>query len=136
MTDDLLEIESQVYGFLVLLFSQMLFTQMFNMEEEKEFERIKPVVKKLENAMTEEMRIDGQNKAINFKGLTDPLIYNGIQDFWYYVYTISNYRIHAIEMPKSNPFEGQQDEELFFFALTNVVVKSHKIHRQFNQRFV
>ena len=34
MTDDLLEIESQVYGFLVLLFSQMLFTQMFNMEEE------------------------------------------------------------------------------------------------------
>ena len=61
MTDDLLEIESQVYGFLVLLFSQMLFTQMFNMEEEKEFERIKPVVKKLENAMTEEMRIDGQN---------------------------------------------------------------------------
>ena len=105
-------------------------------EEEKEFERIKPVVKKLENAMTEEMRIDGQNKAINFKGLTDPLIYNGIQDFWYYVYTISNYRIHAIEMPKSNPFEGQQDEELFFFALTNVVVKSHKIHRHFNQRFV
>ena len=134
--DDLLKIESQVYGFTVLLFSQMLFTQMFNPEEEKEFEKIKPVVKKLENAMTEDMRIHGQKKAVNFQGLTDPLIFNGIHDFWYYVYAISNYRIHAIEMPKPNPFEGQQEEELFYFALTNVVVKSHKIHRQFNQRFV
>jgi len=136
LPDNLLEIESQVYGFAVLLFSQMMFTQEYLVEEDKEFDRIKPVIKKLQNALSEEKRKEGYRKAILHPGYLKPLIYTGIEDFWFYIYAISNYRIHYVEMSKDKDFKNQKDEELFYFAIQNVVVKSHKIHRQFNQRFV
>ncbi len=39
-----LGIDSQIYGFVMLLYSQQLFNQLFNAEENAEWEKIQPIV--------------------------------------------------------------------------------------------
>ena len=55
----LLRLDSKVYGFVMLLYSQQLFNQFFNAEENAEWERIRPVVKELHAALSEEHRFKG-----------------------------------------------------------------------------
>lgn len=134
MKDNLLEIESQVYGFTVLLFSQMCFSQLFKAEENQEYDDVVPVVKKLHQCLSEERRIEGYKRAINFSGYRERLMYTGMKDLWYYIYVLSNYRVHTIK--KEPGTYEEPEEELMFLTLTNVMTKSHKVHRMFNQRLV
>jgi|TARA_R110002072_G_scaffold244825_2_gene404165 hypothetical protein len=129
---ELLKFDNQVYGFVMLLYSQQLFTQMFNAEVDAEFEKIRPVVKQLYNALRPEITEINHGRAMRYKGRGD-LTFSGVNDLTYIIYCISNYRVPFITMQRD---DLDQHEEILYNVLYNVCVKSHKIHRQFNQRFV
>ena len=47
-------IDSQIYGFTMLLYSQQLFNQLFNAEENAEWEKIQPIVGEFHKALSEQ----------------------------------------------------------------------------------
>ena len=55
------KIDSQVYGFFILLYTQQLFARFFNMEAESEWKYIQPVLDKLHDALSEDRRQDGES---------------------------------------------------------------------------
>ena len=68
MSDKVLNVDSQVYGFVMLLYSQQLFTQMFNAEKDSEFDRIKPVIRRIRYALSSEVRKQCHEAALHYNG--------------------------------------------------------------------
>ena len=89
------KMDSQVYGFFILLYTQQLFSRFFNMEAEAEWKHIKPILTMLTNATREEIRLKAVDRCVKFKGwgFVD---YNEIEDIWYVLYCLANYRVDVI----------------------------------------
>ncbi len=132
MSDKVLNVDSQVYGFVMLLYSQQLFTQMFNAEKDSEFDRIKPVIRRIRHALSSEVRKQSHEAALHYNGF-DNLGFKGMNDLWFCIYCISNYRVPYVKMLRD---DLPQEEEILYNVIYNVNVKAHKIHRMYNQRFV
>ena len=128
----LLRLDSKVYGFVMLLYSQQLFNQFFNAEENAEWERIRPVVKELHAALSEEHRFKGYMRAINYNGL-DPITFTGVDDSFYLMYCISNYRVPGIEL---DPSVTSEPEKILYYVFQNITKKSHKIYNKFGSRLI
>ena len=116
----ILRLDSKVYGFVMLLYSQQLFNQFFNAEENAEWERIRPIVGELHEALSEENRWDGYTRAIEYNGL-DPM------------YCISNYRVPGIELDSCVTSEH---EKILYYVFQNITKKSHKYYNKFGSRLI
>ena len=75
---------------------------------------------------------EGYQRAIEYNGL-DPLMFKSIDDLWYIMYAITNYRVAEIEMHDSIT---KEHHILLFQVIQNVLKKSHKVYGRFNSRFV
>jgi len=127
-----LAIDSQVYGFTMLLYSQQLFNQMFVAEEHAEWQKIQPIVQELHNALSEGEKIKGRDRSIAYNGL-DNLVFKGVQDTWYIMYCMTNYRVPGIDM---HPDVATQHEKILYYVLVNICKKSHKNYHKFGSRFI
>jgi hypothetical protein len=127
-----LGIDSQIYGFVMLLYSQQLFNQLFNAEENAEWEKIQPIVGEFHKALSEENRWDAYQKCINYNGL-DNIVFTGVNDSYYMMYCISNYRVPGIDIdPKVTTFH----EKILYYVFVNIVKKSHKYYNKFGSRLI
>ena len=90
-------VDSQIYGFVMLLYSQQLFNQMFVAEQDSEWKKIQPIVKELYDAMNVQNQWEGYKKAIEYNGL-DNIVFKGVKDVWYLLYTMTNYRVPGIDL--------------------------------------
>ncbi len=127
-----LKLDSQVFGFTMLLYSQQLFNQFFNAEENAEWERIKPIVGELHSALSEKNRWSGYTRAISYNGL-DNITFTGVDDSYYMMYCISNYRVPAIEL---DPSVTSEHEKILYYVFQNVTKKAHKTYNKFGSRFI
>ena len=127
-----LAIDSQVYGFTMLLYSQQLFNQMFVSEEHAEWQKIQPIVQELHKALSEAEKIKGRDRSIAYNGL-DNLVFKGVQDTWYIMYCMTNYRVPGIDM---HPDVVTQHEKILYYVLVNICKKSHKNYHKFGSRFI
>ena len=125
------EVNEKVFAFTMLLYSQQLFIQMFNPETDKEWKKIQPIVKELHEALSEENRKKGKNKALQYRG--QRLAVEGFSDLWYIMYCISNYRINWINL---HPKQDREEIKLLRYALINVAKKSHKRYSEFKSRHI
>lgn len=122
------KMDSQVYGFFILLYTQQLFSRFFNMEAEAEWKYIQPILDKLARALDEETRLKAIDRCIKFKGwgFVD---YRGIEDVWYVLYCITNYRLDGISFDRGGAVDDAPDwEQLLFYTLVNICNKSHKFY--------
>ena len=125
------EVNEKVFAFTMLLYSQQLFIQMFNPETDKEWKKIQPIVKELHEALSEENRKKGKNKALQYRG--QRLAVEGFNDLWYIMYVISNYRVDWIRLGAN---VDREEIELLRYALINVAKKSHKRYSEFKSRHI
>ena len=128
----ILRLDSKVYGFVMLLYSQQLFNQFFNAEENAEWERIRPIVGELHEALSEENRWDGYTRAIEYNGL-DPITFTGVNDSYYLMYCISNYRVPGIVLDSCVTSEH---EKILYYVFQNITKKSHKYYNKFGSRLI
>ena len=127
-----LYVDNQVYGFIILLYSQQLLTQLYFSDKDSEWVKIEPVIKELHDALSEKNKWEGYQRAIEYNG-PDPLMFKSIDDLWYIMYAITNYRVAEIEMHDSIT---KEHHILLFQVIQNVLKKSHKVYGRFNSRFV
>ena len=127
-----LYVDNQVYGFIILLYSQQLLTQLYFSDKDSEWVKIEPVIKELHDALSEKNKWEGYQRAIEYNGL-DHLVFKSIDDLWYIMYAITNYRVDKIEMHDS---VTKEHHILLFQVIQNVLKKSHKVYGRFNSRFV
>ena len=127
-----LYVDNQVYGFIILLYSQQLLTQLYFSDKDSEWVKIEPVIKELHDALSEKNKWEGYQRAIEYNGL-DHLMFKSIDDLWYIMYAITNYRVDKIEMHDS---VTKEHHILLFQVIQNVIKKSHKVYGRFNSRFV
>jgi|TARA_R110000765_G_scaffold74263_3_gene145520 hypothetical protein len=125
------EVSEKVFAFTMLLYSQQLFIQMFNPEADKEWKKIQPIVKELHEALSEENRIKGRNKALQYNGQR-PVI-EGFDDLWYIMYIVSNYRVNWIQLGAN---VDREEIKILRYALINVAKKSHKRYSEFRSRHI
>ena len=124
------KMDSQVYGFFILLYTQQLFGRFFNMEAEAEWKHIKPILGMLTHALREEIRLKAVNRCSKFKGwgMVD---YNEIEDVWYILYCLSNYRVDGINFARGGAVDdAPQWEQLLYYTLVNICNKSHKHYQE------
>ena len=114
------------------MYSQQLLTQLYFSDKDSEWDKIKPVIKELYDALNEKNKWEGYQRAIEYNGL-DPVMFKSIDDLWYIMYAISNYRVAEIEMHDSIT---KEHHILLFQVIQNVLKKSHKVYGRFNSRFV
>ena len=69
-----LYVDNQVYGFIILLYSQQLLTQLYFSDKDSEWVKIEPVIKELHDALSEKNKWEGYQRAIEYNGL-DPLMF-------------------------------------------------------------
>jgi hypothetical protein len=121
------KMDSQVYGFFILLYTQQLFSRFFNMEAEAEWKYIKPVLRMLTHALREEIRLEAVDRCIRFKGW-GMVEYNNIEDIWYVLYCLSNYRVDGVNFARaeSSKDDVPQWERQLYYTLVNICNKSHK----------
>ena len=120
----------------ISLYGQQLFLQKFNSEgkhDDSEFSIIKPIVKKLHDGLTEEYRIKGYQRALQFNGRSR-LVLKDFTDVWYIMYCISNYRVDWIRLHPD--VEDVEELVILKFALNNVAKKSHRTFNEFRSRHV
>ena len=127
-----LYVDNQVYGFIILLYSQQLLTQLYFSDKDSEWVKIEPVIKELHDALSEKIKWEGYQRAIEYNGLY-PLMFKSIDDLWYIMYAITNYRVAESEMHDSIT---KEHHILLFQVIQNVLKKSHKVYGRFNSRFV
>ena len=127
-----LHVDNQVYGFIILLYSQQLLTQLYSSDKDSEWVKIEPVIKELYDALSEKNRWEGYQRAIEYNGL-DPLLFRSIDDLWYLMYAITNYRIDTIDLHDS---VTKEHHILLFQVIQNVIKKAHKQYGRFNSRFI
>ena len=125
------EVNEKVFAFTMLLYSQQLFIQMFNPETDKEWKKIQPIVKELHEALSEENRKKGKNKALQYRG--QRLAVEGFNDLWYIMYVISNYRVDWIRLGAN---VDREEIKILRYALINVAKKSHKRYSEFRSRHI
>ena len=125
------EVNEKVFAFTMLLYSQQLFIQMFNPEVDKEWKNIQPIVKELYEALSEENKIKGRNKALQYDGRR-PVI-QGFNELWYLMYIISNYRVNWIKLGAN---VDREEIKILRYALINVAKKSHKRYGEFRSRHI
>lgn len=125
-------VDSQIYGFVMLLYSQQLFNQMFVAEQDSEWKKIQPIVKELYDAMNVQNQWEGYKKAIEYNGL-DNIVFKGVKDVWYLLYTMTNYRVPGIDLHEC---VKTQHEKILYYVLVNVCKKSHKEYHKFGSRFI
>ena len=125
-------IDSQIYGFIMLLYSQQLFNQMFVAEQDAEWKKIQPIVKELHESMTPEHQRQGYVKAIAYNGL-DNITFTGPRDLWFIMYAMCNYRVPGINLADS---VTSKHEKILYYVLVNVCKKSHKNYNKFGSRFI
>tara|TARA_B100000700_G_scaffold92134_1_gene104028 strand:- start:114 stop:530 length:417 start_codon:yes stop_codon:yes gene_type:complete len=124
------KMDSQVYGFFILLYTQQLFGRFFNMEAEKEWKHIQPILEKLEAALHEDVRLRAIKRCIHYKGwgMVD---YNDINDIWYVLYCIANYRVDGINFARGGAIDDAPHwEQLLYYTLVNIANKSHKYYQE------
>jgi len=124
------KIDSQVYGFFILLYTQQLFARFFNMEAESEWKYIQPVLDKLHDALSEDRRQDAIRKCIRFPGFGH-VAYRDINDIWYILYCLSNYRCDGVSCERKGGADQLPDwEQLLYYTLVNLCNKSHKNYQE------
>jgi len=127
-----LYVDNQVYGFIILLYSQQLLTQLYFSDKDSEWVKIEPVIKELYDALSDKNKWEGYQRAVEYNGL-DPLVFRSIDDLWYIMYAMTNYRVADIKMHDSIT---KEHHILLFQVIQNVLKKSHKVYGRFNSRFV
>ena len=71
-------------------------------------------------------------KAIEYNGL-DNIVFKGVKDVWYLLYTMTNYRVPGIDLHEC---VKTQHEKILYYVLVNVCKKSHKEYHKFGSRFI
>lgn len=125
-------VDSQVFGFTFLMFGQQMFAHMFDNKENAEWERIRPALKQLHEAMSEDNMRKGYARAVNYNGI-DPVVYNGLDDLWYILYSMSNYRVPRVDR---GPKVKEDFDVYMHMVLNNVCKKSHKHYNRWISRFI
>ena len=81
----------------------------------------------LAHALREEIRLEAVDRCIRFKGW-GMVEYNNIEDIWYVLYCLSNYRVDGVNFARaeSSKDDVPQWERQLYYTLVNICNKSHK----------
>ena len=125
-------VNPKVFAFTVLLYGQQLFQQMTNEEKDEEWKRIQPILKEMNEGLSEANKVEGRNRALAFRG-SEPPILKDFKDLWYIMYCISNYRVEWVGI---DPNQDRKELHMLKYALINVAKKSHKTFTEFRSRHI
>ena len=126
------DVHPKVFAFTMLLYGQQLFLQMANPEKDQEWNKIQPVLKKLNEGLSEENRIKGRQRALAFRG-SEPPILSDFDDVWYIMYCISNYSVSWVGI---NSKQNKKELEILKYALINVAKKSNQMFTEYRSRHI
>jgi len=126
------DVHPKVFAFTMLLYGQQLFLQMANPEKDQEWNKIQPILKKLNEGLSEENRIKGRQRALAFRG-SEPPILSDFDDVWYIMYCISNYSVGWVGI---NSRQNKKELEILKYALINVAKKSNQMFTDYRSRHI
>jgi hypothetical protein len=126
------DVHPKVFAFTMLLYGQQLFLQMANPEKDQEWNKIQPILKKLNEGLSEENRIKGRQRALAFRG-SEPPILSDFDDVWYIMYCISNYSVGWVGI---NSRQNKKELEILKYALINVAKKSNQKFTDYRSRHI
>jgi hypothetical protein len=126
------DVHPKVFAFTMLLYGQQLFLQMANPEKDQEWNKIQPILKKLNEGLSEENRIKGRQRALAFRG-SEPPILSDFDDVWYIMYCISNYSVGWVSIDSR---QNKKELEILKYALINVAKKSNQKFTDYRSRHI
>jgi hypothetical protein len=126
------DVHPKVFAFTMLLYGQQLFLQMVNPEKDQEWNKIQPILKKLNEGLSEENRIKGRQRALAFRG-SEPPILSDFDDVWYIMYCISNYSVGWVGIDSR---QNKKELEILKYALINVAKKSNQMFTDYRSRHI
>ena len=126
------DVHPKVFAFTMLLYGQQLFLQMANPEKDQEWNKIQPILKKLNEGLSEENRIKGRQRALAFRG-SEPPILSDFDDVWYIMYCISNYSVGWVGIDSR---QNKKELEILKYALINVAKKSNQKFTDYRTRHI
>ena len=62
------DVHPKVFAFTVLLYGQQLFLQMANQEKDEEWKKIQPILKEMNEGLSDTNKSKGRERAMAFKG--------------------------------------------------------------------